>query len=149
MVRDEFLSGERFTETLLGVQSLAPEAFAAFAARALREGSFAPGMDDHEAYFPLHRLGQVLRLYMIADLGVERAVDLLLVDAAVGAFVQTRILLDRATPLSADCGPPPQEEKLYRSQATAQQKLFLAAMDKLQGSEPRRRQGKKLESEVA
>ena len=149
MIRDESLPAERFTETLPRIQSLAPKAFAAFAARALREGSFAPGLDDHEAYFPLHRLGQVLRLYLIEDLGVEQASDLLLVDAAASAFVQTRILLNRATPLSADCGPPPKDEKLYRSQATAQQKLFLAAMDKLRGAGGRRSQKRKVESEVA
>jgi len=149
MIRDESLPAERFTETLPRIQSLAPEAFAAFAARALREGSFAPGLNDHQAYFPLHRLGQVLRLYLVENLGVEHAADLLLVDAAASAFVQTRILLNRATPLSADCGPPPQEEKLYRSQATAQQKLFLAAMDKLQGARRQRSRDRKVESEVA
>ena len=149
MLRDESLPAERFTETLPRVQSQAPEAFGAFAARALREGSFAPGMDDHQAYFPLHRLGQILRLYLVEDLGVEHAADLLLVDAAASAFVQSRILLDRATPLSPENGPPPKDEKLYRSQATAQQKLFLAAMDKLQKSGRRRSQDKKVGSEVA
>ena len=149
MIRDESLPAERFTETLPRVQSQAPEAFGAFAARALREGSFAPGMDDHQAYFPLHRLGQILRLYLVEDLGVEHAADLLLVDAAASAFVQSRILLDRATPLSPENGPPPKDEKLYRSQATAQQKLFLAAMDKLQKSGRRRSQDKKVGSEVA
>ena len=44
---------------------------------------------------------------------------------------------------------PPADEKLYRSQATVQQKFFLAAMDELQKAGGRGSQGKKVESEVA
>jgi len=63
--------------------------------------------------------------------------DLLLVDTAVAALIQTRILLNPATPLCPENGVSLKEEKLFRSQAVAQQKIFLAAMEKL---EPRPRQ---------
>ncbi|MBC8875897.1 MAG: hypothetical protein H8E44_41255 [Planctomycetes bacterium] len=62
------------------------------------------------------------------------------VDTAISALVQTRILLSRATPLSPENGISLKEEKLLRSQAVAQQKIFLAAMEKLQ-SKPSRPQG--------
>ena len=74
--------------------------------------------------------------------------DLLLVDTVIAAFVQTRILLGRATPLSMDNGPLPDEEKLFRSQAVTQQKIFMAAMDKLQ-PKPVRSPGRSLAKESA
>ncbi|NQU39419.1 MAG: hypothetical protein HQ523_05655 [Lentisphaerae bacterium] len=137
MVRDDGLPAERFSQVISEVQGLAPEVFAAYAAQALRDGSFAVGAMEMESYAPLHRLGHILRLHLIEDLQAERAVDLLLVDAAVTAFVQMRIMLSRATPLSTSNGPLPSEEKLFRSQATTQQKIFMTAMDKLR-SKPAR-----------
>ena len=89
------------------------------------------------AYFPLHRLGRVLRLHLAEDLKVTGAADLLLVDTAVAALIQTRILLNRATPLCPENGVSLKEEKLCRSQAIAQQKIFLSAMEKL-ASKPSR-----------
>ena len=108
-----------------------------YVSKALREGSFSVGTEVRLAYFPLHRLGRVLRLHLAEDLNVTGAADLLLVDTAITAFVQTRILLSRATPLCPENGISLKEEKLFRSQAIAQQKIFLAAMEKL---EPRPRQ---------
>ena len=43
-----------------------------------------------------------------------------------------KILLSRATPLGPHNGPLLDEEREFRRQATVQQKLFLATMDKLQ-----------------
>jgi hypothetical protein len=63
--------------------------------------------------------------------------DLLLVDTAVAALIQTRILLNRATPLCPENGISLKEEKLFRSQAIAQQKIFLSAMEKLEPKPPR------------
>ena len=131
MIRDDGLPGKRFSQVISEVQSMAPRAFAAYATQTLRDGSFAVGSVEMESYAPLHRLGHILRLHLVEDLQIERAVDILLVDAAVTAFVQTQILLSRATPMSVNNGPLPNEEKLFRSQATAQQKIFMAAMDKL------------------
>lgn len=148
MIRDDGLPTERFSQVISEVQSLAPKAFAAFAAQALRDGSFAVGSVEMESYAPLHRLGHVLRLHLIDDLQAERAADLLLVDAAIAAFVQTRILLTRATPMSENNGPLPGEEKLYRSQATAQQKLFMTALDKLR-PKPARPRGRPRAKESA
>jgi len=69
---------------------------------------------------------------------VTTAADLLLVDTAIAAFVQTRILLSRATPLSPENGISIKEEKVLRSQAVAEQKIFLSSMEKLGGSKPSR-----------
>lgn len=132
MLQDAGLPDSRFSRVISEIQCLAPKAFAACATKALRDGNFSVGPEDMGAYFPLQRMGHVLRLHLIEDLQIERAADLLLVDTAIAAFVQARILLSRATPLSPYNGPPPDQEKLYRSQATVQQKLFLAAMSKLQ-----------------
>ena len=132
MIREDGLSEERFSEAISEVQSLAPEAFAAYAAKALRDGSFSVGSEDILAYFPLHRLGRVLRLHLAADLQVTGAADLLLVDTAIAALIQTRILLSRATPLSPENATSLKEEKLFRSQAIAEQKIFLSAMEKLE-----------------
>jgi len=131
MIREDALSEERFSEAICEVQSLAPKAFAAYAAKALRDGSFSVGSEDMLAYFSLHRLGRVLRLHLAEDLKVTGAADLLLVDIAIAALIQTRILLSRATPLSPENGISLKEEKLFRSQAVAQQKIFLSAMEKL------------------
>ena len=73
-------------------------------------------------------------------LSTPHAADLLLVDTAIAALVQTRILLSRATPLSPENGISLKEEKLFRSQAVAQQKIFLSAMEKLQRLKPARDQ---------
>ena len=132
MSRDDCLCEEKFTQVVSQVQSFAPEAFAAYAARALRDGNCSVGSEVMLAYFPLHRLGRILRLHLIEDLKATTAADLLLVDTAIAAFIQTRILLSRATPLSAENGISLKEEKMLRSQAIAQQKIFLSAMEKLQ-----------------
>ena len=132
MIREDGLSEERFSEAISEVQSLAPKAFAAYATKALRDGSFSVGTEVMLAYFPLHRLGRVLRLHLAEDLKVTGAADLLLIDTAIAALIQTRILLSRATPLSPENATSLQEEKLFRSQAIAQQKIFLSAMEKLQ-----------------
>ena len=132
MVGDEGLPEERFAMVIPQIQSLAPAAFSAFATRVLSEGRFSIGAEQTEAYFPLHRMGRIMRLHLVHDLQLERATDLLLVDAAVEAFVQARILLSRANPLSPYNGPAPKEEQLFRSQAVRQQKLFMGAMEKLQ-----------------
>jgi len=137
MIREDGLSEERFSEAISEVQSLAPEAFAAYAAKALRDGSFSVGSEDILAYFPLHRLGRILRLHLAEDLQVTGAADLLLVDTAVAALIQARILLSRATPLSPENATSLKEEKLLRSQAIAQQKIFLSAMEKLASRPPR------------
>jgi hypothetical protein len=141
LIREEALSEERFSEAISEVQSLAPEAFAAYAAKALRDGNFSVGSEELLVYFHLHRLGRILRLHLAEDLQVTGAADLLLLDTAIAAFVQTRILLTRATPLSPENGISLKEEKLLRSQAIAQQKIFLSAMDKLQ-PKPARPQGR-------
>jgi hypothetical protein len=142
------LSEERFSEAISEVQSLAPKAFAAYAAKALRDGSYSVGSEDMLAYFPLHRLGRVLRIHLVEDLQATSAADLLLVDTAVAALIQTRILLNRATPLCPENGVSLKEEKLFRSQAIAQQKIFLSAMEKLEskparsvGGQPTRKTG--------
>jgi hypothetical protein len=138
MIREDGLSEERFMRAICDVQSLAPKALSAYAGKALREGSFSVGSKDLLAYFPLHRLGHILRMYLAEDLQATGAADLLLVDTAIAALVQTRILLSRATPLSPENGISIKEEKLLRSQAIAQQKIFLSAMDKLQRLKPAR-----------
>jgi len=138
MVGDDGLPEERFTQAIPQVQLKAPAAFGAFATRVLREGNFSVGSDHGQAYYPFHRLGKILRLHLVHDLQLERAGDLLLLDAAVEALIQARILLGRATGLSTDNGPLPGEERLYRSQAVQQQKLFMAAMDKLTPKQVRR-----------
>ena len=138
MIREDGLSEERFSQAICDVQSLAPKALSAYASKALREGSLSVGTEVRLAYFPLHRLGRILRLHLAEDLDVTGAADLLLVDAAISALVQTRILLSRATPLSPENGISLKEEKLLRSQAVAQQKIFLSAMEKLQRLEPAR-----------
>ena len=138
MIREDGLTEERFSQAISEVQSLAPKAFAAYATKALRDGSFSVGSEDILAYFPLHRLGRVLRLHLAEDLQVTGAADLLLVDTAIAALVQTRILLSRATPLSPENGISLKDEKMLRSQAVAQQKIFLSAMEKLGGSKPAR-----------
>ena len=79
-------------------------------------------------------------MHLAADLNVTGAADLLLVDTAIAALIQTRILLSRATPLGPENGISLKEEKLFRSQAIAQQKIFLSAMDKLQRLKPARDQ---------
>lgn len=132
MVGDEGLPEERFAMVIPQIQSLAPAAFAAYANKVLCEGNFSIGAEQIQAYFPLHRMGRIMRLHLVHDLQLERATDLLLVDAAVEAFVQARILLSRANPLSPYNGPAPKEEQLFRSQAVRQQKLFMGAMEKLQ-----------------
>ncbi len=138
MIREGGLSEERFSQAICEIQSLAPKAFAAYATKALRDGSLSVGIEVRLAYFPLHRLGHILRIHMAEDLQVTGAADLLLVDTAITALVQTRILLSRATPLSPENGISIKEEKLLRSQAIAQQKIFLSAMDKLQRLKPAR-----------
>ena len=138
MIREEGLSEERFSQAISEIQALAPKAFAAYAAKALREGHLSVGSEEMLVYFHLHRLGRVLRLHLVEDLHVTDAADLLLIDAAITALVQTRILLSRATPLSPHNAISIKEEKLFRSQAIAQQKIFLAAMDKLQRLKPAR-----------
>ena len=137
MVREDGLSEERFSQAICEIQALAPKAFAAYSGKALREGSLSVGSKDLLAYFPLHRLGHILRLHLAEDLQVTNAADLLLVDTAVAALIQTRILLNRATPLCPENGISLKEEKVFRSQAVAQQKIFLSAMEKLQ-SKPSR-----------
>jgi len=132
MIRDGELSDEQFSQGASEIQSLAPTAFAAFATRALREGAYAVGSRSVQDFFPIHRLGRILRLHLAADMQIERSGDLLILDAAIDAYCQARILLSRATPWSQDFGPLPNEEKLYRSQAVSQQKIFLALMSKLQ-----------------
>ena len=132
MVADASLPEERFTLVISEIQSLTPAAYSAYAAKILREGNFSIGAEHIQAYFPLHRVGRIIRLHLVHDLQLERATDLMLVDAAVEAFVQAKILLSRASPLSLHNGPPPKEEKLFRSQAIAQQKIFLSAMEKLE-----------------
>jgi hypothetical protein len=138
MIREGGLSEERFSQAICEIQSLAPKAFAAYATKALRDGSLSVGIEVRLAYFPLHRLGHILRIHVAEDLQVTGAADLLLVDTAITALVQTRILLSRATPLSPENGISIKEEKLLRSQAIAQQKIFLSAMDKLQRLKPAR-----------
>jgi len=137
MIREDGLSEERFSQAICEIQSIAPKAVSAYASHALREGSLSVGTEVRLAYFPLHRLGRIFRLHLAEDLDVTSAADLLLVDTAITALVQTRILLSRATPLSPESGISIKEEKLLRSQAIAQQKIFLAAMEKLQ-SKPSR-----------
>jgi hypothetical protein len=132
MIREDGLSEEQFSEAIADVQSLGPEAFAAFAGKALRDGSFSVGSEEMLVYFHLHRLGRILRLHLAEDLQATGAANLLLVDTAIAAFVQTRILLSRATPLSPENATSLKEEKLLRSQAIAQQKIFLSAMEKLE-----------------
>ena len=132
MIREDGLSEEQFSQAISEVQALAPKAFAAYAAKALRDGSFAVGSEDMLAYFPLHRLGRVLRLHLAEDLQATSAADLMLIDTAISALIQTRILLNRATPLCPENGISLKEEKLFRSQAIAQQKIFLSAMEKLE-----------------
>ena len=139
MIREGGLSEERFSQAICEIQSLAPKAFAAYATKALRDGSFSVGIEVRLAYFPLHRLGRILRLHLAEDLKVTGAADLLLVDTAISALVQTRILLSRATPLSPENGISLKEEKLLRSQAVAQQKIFLSAMEKLEPKPSRSR----------
>jgi len=141
MVADESLPEERFAQVIPQVQSIAPEAFSAYARRILTEGYFAVGAEHIQAYFPLHRAGRIMRLHLVHDLQLERAADLLLVEAAVEAFVQAKILLSRANPLSPYNGPAPREEQLLRSQAVRQQKLFMGAMEKLE-PKPSRLQAK-------
>jgi hypothetical protein len=136
MIREDGLSEERFSQAIADIQALAPKAFAAYAAKALRDGSLSVGSEELLVYFHLHRLGRVLRLHLAEDLQATGAADLLLVDTAIAAFVQTRILLSRATPLSPENALSIKEEKLLRSQAIAQQKIFLAAMEKLQRLKP-------------
>ena len=140
MIRDDGLSEERFSQAVSDVHALAPKAFAAYASKSLREGRLSVGIEVRLAYNPLHRLGRVLRMHLAEDLQVTDAADLLLVDTAIAALVQTRILLTRATPLSPENGISLKEEKVLRSQAIAQQKIFLAAMGKLQRLKPARGQ---------
>lgn len=132
MTWDAELPEGRFAQVLPEIQRSAPVAFASFAARILREGCFSPGAEQSQVYFPFHRMGSIVRLYLIEDLKVTGAADLLLANSAVAAFVEARILLSRAAPLGPDFGPPPSEEKLFRTQAVTQQKVFLNAMAKLQ-----------------
>ena len=141
IVREDELPEERFSQVICEIQALAPKAFSAYAGKALREGSLSVGSKDLLAYFPLHRLGHILRLYMAEDLQATSAADLLLVDTAVAALIQARILLNRATPLCPENGMSLKEEKLFRSQAIAQQKIFLSAMEKL-ASIPRQSRAK-------
>ena len=138
MVQDDALPEERFSQAIPEVQSLATRAFATFATRVLREGNFSVVSDHELAYYPFQRLGKILRPHLVQDLNLKRAADLLLLDTAVEALVQARILLGRATPLSSDNGPPPGDEKLYRSQAVQQQKLFVGMMNKLMPKPVRR-----------
>ena len=139
MIREDGLSEERFSEAIADVQSLAPKAFAAYAAQALRHGRFSVGSEELLIYFHLHRLGRILRLHLAEDLQATGAADLLLVDTAIAALIQTRILLSRATPLSPENATSLKEEKLFRSQAIAQQKIFLSAMEKLKPEHSRTR----------
>jgi len=132
MIREDGLSEERFSQAICEIQSIAPKALSAYASKALREGSFSVGTEVRLAYFPLHRLGHILRMYLAEDLQATGAADLLLIDTAISALVQTRVLLSRSTPLSPENGISIKEEKLLRSQAVAQQKIFLAAMEKLE-----------------
>jgi len=136
MAQDDSLSDDRFLQVIPEVQSRCPEAFGALATRMLREGHLSTGPEH--AYFMLRRLGHIIRLHLVCDLQLERAADLLLLDAAIEAFIQARILLDRATPLSPENGPLPGEEKYLRSQAVTQQKLFLSMLDKLMPKPVRR-----------
>jgi len=71
-------------------------------------------------------------LHTIKDMQLERAADLLLLDAGINALVQAKILLHQATPSGPHNGPLLAEEKLYRTQALSQQKVFLNAMARLQ-----------------
>jgi hypothetical protein len=136
MLQDDGLPEERFSQAVTQVQFKAPVSFAGFATRILREGNFSVRSDQGQAYFTFHRLGKILRLHLVEDLDIKRAADLLLLDAAVEALIQSRILLN-----SADSGPSQGEERLLRTQAVQQQKLFMSAMDKLT-PKPMRRMGR-------
>ena len=131
MTRECGLSEERFSQAISEVQARAPKAFATYATKLLRDGDFSVVIEQAEACFPLHRMGRIIRLHLVHDLQLDRAGDLMLVDAAVDAFVQAKILLNRGTWLSPDNGPLPDEEKTFRTQAVAQQKLFTGIMEKL------------------
>ena len=57
MVQDDSLSEDKFVQVIPEVQSRAPEAFGALAARMLREGHLSTGAEQRRGYFMLRRLG--------------------------------------------------------------------------------------------
>lgn len=130
----EMLNGT-FMHYVKALQCRCPDGVMEFCRQILESGDLASSLPAEETSFmAFRRLAQVLRIYLQSKVGHGNPLRMLLVETAMDAWTEARILLHRAAPLSDNLIAPPREESEYRAHALAQQKLFLRITRDLRNS---------------
>ena len=126
MITDLSIPRASFEAYLVKIQTACPAGFSASAAGIFRRGHLPVALVLGNEVFL--RLARMIELHLQSELGLQRSEHLLMLNEAVAAWAQARILHHEAMALREDDDIPfnlVRVEARYRSHAEVQQKVFL------------------------
>ena len=126
MITDLNMPRAAYESYLVKVQAACPTGFSAYNAEIFRRGHLPVAIVLGNRAFL--RLARMIELHLQWELGLQRSEHLLMLNEAMQAWAQARILHHEAMALREDDDIPfglARIEARYRSQAEAQQKVFL------------------------